>query len=100
MNQFVKVQIYCKGNHCCFDDIKKSSKPYITINTSEISSIEPKHDWGFCENYWKYPYRKLKMNNGDVYLCVLESANELEKILLGEDEHEGDTDKLPSENKQ
>lgn len=100
MNQFVKVRIYCQGNRCCFDDIQKSSKPYITINTSEISSIEPKTDWGFCENYWKYPYRELKMNNGDVYLCVLESANELEKILLGEDEHEGDTDKLPSENKQ
>ena len=82
MNNFAKVQIYCGGDKCCFDDIQNSKKPYITINMNDISSLEEKTDWGFCANYWKYPYRKLKMNNGDCYLCVLESANELEKKLL------------------
>lgn len=82
MNNFTKVQIYCNGNKCCFDDIQKSKKPYITININEISSIGPKTDWGFCNEYWKYPYRILKMHNGDSFLCVLESANELDKKLL------------------
>ena len=36
----------------------------------------------FCNKYWEYPYRKLKMNNGETYLFVLESADELDKKLL------------------
>ena len=82
MNNFYKVQIYCKANKCCFDDIQKSSKPSIVININEISSLEEQTDWGFCEGHKNYPYRKLKMNNGDAYLCVLKSANELENILI------------------
>ena len=82
MNNFTQVQIYCKYDGCCFDDIQKSSKPFITININEISTLGYKEDWGFCNKYWKYPYRKLKMNNGDTYLCVIESADELDKKLL------------------
>ena len=82
MNNFTQVQIYCKCDECCFDDIKKSSKPFITININEISTLGYIEDCGFCDRYWEYPYRKLKMHNGDTYLCVLESADELDKKLL------------------
>ena len=82
---FAKVQVYCKANNCCFDDIKNSRKPFIIINMDEISSIEPQVDWGFCEGHSKYPFRKLKMHNGDAFLCVLDSVNELEKKLLKEE---------------
>ncbi len=82
MNNFTQVQIYCKYDGCCFADIKNSSKPFITININEISTLGYKEDWGFCDNYWEYPYRKLTMHNGDTYLCVLESADELDKKLL------------------
>lgn len=82
MNNFIKIQIYCKGNKCCFDDIQKSKKPFITININEISTLEEKTDWGFCDEYWKYPYRVLTMSNGDRYLCIVDSANELDKKLL------------------
>lgn len=85
MNNFLRVQIYCKANKCCFSDIKDSKKPYITININDISSLGPKEEWGFCEEYWNYPYRELKMSNGDSYLCVLESANELDKKLVGDE---------------
>ena len=47
MNNFTQVQIYCKYDGCCFDDIKKSSKPFITININEISTLGYKEDWGF-----------------------------------------------------
>ena len=80
---FTRVQIYCKSK-CCFDDIQKSSRPFIVINTDQISSIDPKTDWGFCEGHRDYPYRVLNMYNGDKYLCVLESANELEELLLND----------------
>ena len=79
---FTEVQIYCKKGKCCFDDILKSKKPKIIINTLQVSSLEPKTDWGFCDNHEKYPYRVLNMANGDKYLCVLESANDLEKLLI------------------
>ncbi len=79
---FTKVQIYCRAEKCCFNTIKESKKPTIVINTSQISSLEEETDWGFCENYWDYPYRILRMSNGNEYLCVLESANKLEEILL------------------
>ena len=89
MNNFVKIRIYCEGGkNCCFDTIQKSRKPTILVNTNEISTLEEKTDWGFCDNYQKYPYRRLTMHNGKTYLCVLESANELEQILLSRNEPE------------
>ena len=82
MNNFIQVQIYCSGNSCCFDDIKRSNKPFITININEIVSLGQREDWGFCDEHWKYPYRILTMSNGDKYLLVVDSANELEEKLL------------------
>ena len=79
---FTKVQVFCKKNDCCFDKIKNSSKPYVLINTDQICSLGQKTDWGFCTEYRDYPFRVLDMKNGDTFLVVLESANELEKLLL------------------
>ena len=39
MNNFTQVQIYCKYDGCCFDDIQKSSKPFITININDTEEI-------------------------------------------------------------
>ena len=81
ITMFVKIEIYCKGNKFCFDDIRTSAKPNIIINIDAISSLGSETDFGFCDEYWKYPYRVLTMQNGDMYICTLESGNELEKIL-------------------
>ena len=43
----IQYEIYCKYDGCCFDDIQKSSKPFITININEISTLGYKEDWGF-----------------------------------------------------
>ena len=82
MNNFCKLHIYCKANKCCFDDIKESKKPTIIININSIVSLEETTDWGFCDNYWKYKYRKLTMNNSDSYLVPADEGDKLEKILL------------------
>ena len=79
---FTKVQVYCKKKDCCFDDIKNSRKPYVLINTDQICSLGPKTDWGFCTGHSDYPFRVLDMKNGDTFLLVLESAKELEELLL------------------
>ena len=31
MNNFTQVQIYCKYDGCCFDDIQKSNPPQIPV---------------------------------------------------------------------
>ena len=82
---FIKVQVYHKGNKCCFEDILKSDKPWFVINTGQISSLGPKTDWGMCWGHERYPYRILTMCNGDIFLCVLESADKLEEKLLNQD---------------
>lgn len=82
MNNFYKLCIYCNAGNCCFTDIKESKKPTILININSISSLEETTDWGFCDDYWKYKYRKLTMNNGDSYLVPVDDANELEKVIL------------------
>lgn len=79
---FTKVQIYSDRVECCFDDIRKSKKPEILINTEQIISLDPTTDWGFCEGHEDYPFRVLNMTGGKSYLCVAESANELERTLL------------------
>lgn len=79
---FTKVQIYCVREKCCFADIRNSERPEILINTEQITSLEPTTDWGFCEGHEDYPYRVLNMKGGKSYLCVAESANELERALL------------------
>lgn len=78
---FTKIQVYCEGENCCFDRIKNSIKPNILINTDQISSIGPKTDWGFCQEHEKYPFRRLVMANGREFICVLESAEQLEMLL-------------------
>lgn len=82
MSMFVKIKVYCEGNECCFNDIRTSDKPNIIININAISSLGPETDWGFCDECNEYPFRILTMQNGDKYLCTVESGNELEKILL------------------
>ena len=79
---FIKVQIYGELNKCCFDDIRKSKKPEILINTEQITSLGPTVDWSYCEGHEEYPYRVLNMTDGKGYICVAESANELERALL------------------
>lgn len=79
---FIKVQIYCERENCSFNDIRKSKKPEILINTEQITALGPTIDWGFCEGHEKYPFRVLNMKDGKSYLCVKESANELERALL------------------
>lgn len=79
---FIKVQIYGERGKCSFNDIRKSEKPEIPINTEQIVSLEPTTDWGFCEGHKDYPFRVLNMAGGKSYLCVAESANELERALL------------------
>jgi len=79
---FTKVQIYSEKIECCFDDVRKSKKPEILINTEQIISLDQTTDWGFCEGHEKYPFRVLNMTGGKSYLCVAESANELERTLL------------------
>ena len=82
MNKFVKVKIYCKCSGATFDEIKKSTKPEILINTDEIVSIGPKDDWGFFPGYLNYPFKKLTLHNNDSYYLPLKEADELEKQLL------------------
>ena len=83
---FIKVQIYCEKRECCFNDIETSEKPEIIINTEHIASLEPTTIWGICEGNENYPYRVLNMGDGKSYLCVAESANELERVLLKQTE--------------
>lgn len=82
MGKFIEIQIYCSANKCCFEDIRKSKKPTIVINTDCVSSLSEKQDWGFCDRYWAYPYRKLTMNNGDSYLVPLEEGDKIKQTLL------------------
>lgn len=93
---FIKVQIYCNRENCCFDDIMKSQKPELLINTEEIVSLDPTTDWGFCAGHKDYPYRVLNMIGGKSYLCVKESANELERALLKQNGPQSEA-LLPSE---
>ena len=79
---FIKVQIYCEKRECCFADIENSKKPEIIINTEHIASLEPTTIWGLCNGNENYPYRVLNMSDGNSYLCVAESAKNLENVLL------------------
>lgn len=79
---FTKVQIYCEEQECCFNDIEKSERPSIVINTDHIISLSHKTNWGLCAGHERYPFRILHMTDGNRYLCVLESADELEKLLF------------------
>jgi len=81
---FTEIQVYCKKQNCCFDDIKNSKRPKYIINTEHISSHGPKETWGFCDDNEKYPYRILKMTNNDKFYCMLEDGDNLEKLLLGQ----------------
>ena len=79
---FTKVQIYTNKKSPCFSDIRESRMPFVLINVDDVSSLGPRDTWGFCEGNSNYPYRVLVMKNGDKFICVLESANSLEKLLL------------------
>lgn len=78
---FIKIRIYCKKEHCCFDDIIHSKQPTIYVNKDHIVSLGEREDWGMCENHEDYPYRELSMSNGTTYLVVLQDANRLADIL-------------------
>lgn len=86
--KFVKVQIYVTSidkKSVCFDDLKRSSNPFIIINIDQIVSLHQKKTWGFCEDEHLYPYRILEMANGTLHWLVLESGNMLEKLLIERD---------------
>ena len=85
MGNFFKIQIYKLANpteRVCFDDIKSSHKPYVTINADNIVSIKQAECWGFCVGNKNYPYRIINMIDGTTIYCLEESANDLEKQLL------------------
>lgn len=79
---FTKVQIYCDKEKSCFNYIQNSTRPWILVNTDNIVSLGPATDWGFCEGHENYPYRILSLKDGSRYLCIKESADELEQTLL------------------
>lgn len=86
--KFVKVQTYVTSidkKSVCFDDLKRSLKPFIIINIDQIVSLHQKETWGFCEDEHLYPYRILEMANGTYHWLVLESGNMLEKLLIERD---------------
>ena len=77
---FARIQIYCAGN-CCFNDIQKSNKPTVIINTEHIICVGPRTTWGFCSDHKEYPFRIVEMSTGLKFQCVLESANELVELI-------------------
>lgn len=79
---FTKVQIYSDKEECCFNDIQNSKRPRILVNTDSIVSLGPATDWGFCDGHENYPFRILSLKDGRQFLCIKESADELEQTLL------------------
>jgi len=67
------------------DAIIHSKHPYVIVNTNEILSLDERRTWSDDARYQKYPFRKLWMTNGDVYLLSVTEGDRVEKILL-EDE--------------
>lgn len=89
MSNFIKIQIYKLSNPSevvCFDDIKSSHKPYLTINVDNIVTITQAECWGFCVGNENYPYRKINMIDGTSIYCPEQSANNLENILINSHE--------------
>ena len=85
MGNFIKIQIYKLANNSdkvCFDDIKSSHKPYITINVDNIVLITQAECWGFCVGNENYPYRVIKMIDGTMIYCPEKSADNLENMLI------------------
>lgn len=85
MGNFFKIQIYKLVNPAdkvCFDDIKYSYKPYVTINADNIVTITQTECWGFCVGNENYPFRILKMIDGTSIYCPEQSANNLENLLI------------------
>ena len=87
---FKEIQIYCSGDEVCFDDIQKSERPTVVVNTEHIVSISEIRTWGFCTGNEDFPYRVIRMSTGERILCVPESANELVRLL--EESRENNTD--------
>lgn len=81
MSRFVKLTYYCSGD-CCFSDIRDSKKPSVVINLERIDSLGPEETWGFCDGNENYPYRRLTLASGDIYLLPVETADFLERTLF------------------
>lgn len=83
MSRFIKISYYCHAKSgCCFDDIKKSRKPSVVLNIEHIVALGPMEYWGFCEGNEKYPFRRLSLDDGDLYFIPIDTADILEKSLF------------------
>ena len=88
MKKFIKIRYYVK-NCTMGDAIIHRNHSYVIVNTNEIMSLDERHIWNNDERYKKYPFRRLWMTNGDVYLLSVTEGDRVEKILLeDEEQHE------------
>lgn len=83
MDNFIKIRYYSSGEKVCYDDIAKSPIYTAIVNINKIVSMTDRIIWFCGPNAKKFPYRVIKMSNGERFFVTEDTGLELENVLIG-----------------